>query len=267
MPRAALGLTCLLAGLAGCLSGPEPLGDLELAWADEFDGAAGALPSAQNWRFDLGTDWGNAQLEYDTDRPENASLDGQGNLLITARQEAYQGQPYTSARLTTRALREQRYGRFEARIKVPVSRGIWPAFWMLGADFPTVGWPASGEIDIMEHFGREPGSVQGALHGPNYSGGNALYRRYDLPAGGRFDTAFHVFAVEWTPDRINWFVDDSLYQSIKRSYPPGRWVFDKPFFLILNLAVGGGPPGAPDGSTTFPQVMTVDYVRVYRYKP
>lgn len=264
MPRAAAGLTLLLAILPGCLSEPEPFTNLELVWADEFDGPAGALPSTQNWRFDLGTDWGNGQLEYDTDRPENASLDGAGHLLITARQENYLGQPYTSARLTTRALREQRYGRFEARIQVPVSRGIWPAFWMLGANFPSVGWPASGEIDIMEQFGREPGAIQGAMHGPRYSGANSLYRRYVLPDGARFDAGFHVFAVEWTSERINWFVDDTLYQSIKRSYVPGPWVFDKPFFLILNLAVGGGPPGAPDGSTTFPQVMTVDYVRVYR---
>lgn len=264
MLRPVLTAALLMAGFPGCLSEPEALSDLTLVWSDEFEGPAGQLPSASNWRFDIGTDWGNGQLEYDTDRPENASLDGAGNLVITARQESFQGQPYTSARITTFRLREQKYGRFEARIRVPERRGVWPAFWMLGADLPTVGWPAAGEIDIMEHFGREPGVIQGSLHGPRYSGGNAITRRYPLPDGARFEDDFHVFAVEWTHDRINWFVDSTLYQSIKRDYVPGEWVFDKPFYLILNLAIGGGPPGAPDGSTVFPQTLVVDWVRVYR---
>jgi len=264
MQRHFLLLPAAVAALTGCVSGPEPLKDLTLAWSDEFDGAAGQLPNPSNWKFDLGTDWGNGQLEYDTDRATNASLDGAGHLVITARQESYLGSAYTSARITTEGLHEQEGGRFEARIKIPTSRGIWPAFWMLGANLPRVGWPKAGEIDILENFGREPSTVHGSLHGPGYSGVNAFTRKYDLPAGDRFDADFHTFAVEWTSDRINWFVDGALYQSIKSSYAPGDWVFDHPFYVILNLAVGGGPPGPPDGSTSFPQTMVVDYVRVYR---
>jgi beta-glucanase (GH16 family) len=276
MKRHHLFLTAAMVGFPGCLTQPEPLKNLALVWEDNFDGQAGELPNPANWQFDLGTDWGNGELQCYTDRATNAALDGSGNLVITARQESYsgpargnaarpcQGTSYTSARITTQGLHEQQGGRFEARIKVPTQHGIWPAFWMLGANLPRVGWPKAGEIDILENFGREPGTVQGSLHGPGYSGVNAFTRRYDLPAGERFDADFHVFAVEWSSDRINWFVDSTLYQSIKSSYSPGDWVFDHPFFLILNLAVGGGPPGPPDGSTTFPQTLVVDYVRVYR---
>lgn len=242
----------------------EPFdGELQLVWSDEFDGPAGQSPSSANWGFDIGTDWGNAQLEWDTDRPENASLDGNGNLAIVARQESFQGRGYTSARLTTLGKREQRQGRFEARIRTTASAGMWPAFWLLGADCATVGWPTCGEIDIMEHFGRLPGTVSGAMHGPGYSAGNALTRSFTLPNGARFDDDFHVFRVDWLEDRVNWYVDDSLYQVIRRQDVPGRWVFDRPFYVILNLAVGGNPVGAPGPGTTFPQTMLVDWVRVY----
>ncbi len=261
---AALSGSAVVLGIAGC-------GDLTstgntkwtLAWEDEFVGPAGQLPSAANWRFDTGTDWGNGQLEFDTDRAQNASLDGAGHLAIVARQESFQGRNYTSARLTTAGRREQTQGRFEARIKFPSGvAGIWPAFWLLGANVGTIGWPEAGEIDIMENFGREASRIQGALHGPGYSGANSIYRAFDLP-GERFDADFHVFAIEWTSDRINWFVDGTLYQVIKKSYVPGAWVFDHPFYVILNLAVGGGPAGPPTGATTFPQTMLVDWVRVY----
>jgi beta-glucanase (GH16 family) len=260
----------------GCLSEPQAFSNPVLIWEDEFEGPQGQLPDPANWSFDLGTNWGNNELQCYTGRATNASLDGAGHLVITARQESYSapetrgsaaspcvGNSYTSARLTTEGLRQHREGRFEARIKVPTSTGIWPAFWLLGADVATVGWPTTGEIDILENFGRTPSAVFSALHGPRYSGSNALTRRYDLPAG-RFDDDFHTFAVEWTSDRINWFVDSTLYHSIKRSYVPGDWVFDHEFYLLLNLAVGGGPPGPPDGSTTFPQQMLVDWTRVYR---
>jgi beta-glucanase (GH16 family) len=262
-------------GLTSCLTQPEPFKSPSLVWEDNFDGTAGQLPNPANWKFDLGTNWGNNELECYTDRPSNASLDGAGNLVITALQETYSGpargdaaqpcvnSPYTSARLTTAGLHEQEKGRFEARVKIPTSTGIWPAFWMLGANLPSVGWPKAGEIDILENFGQTPGRVQGSLHGPGYSGPNALNRSYDLPVGDRFDAGFHTFAVEWSSDRINWFVDSTLYQSIKPTYPPGEWVFDHPFYLILNLAVGGGPPGPPNG-TPFPQQMVIDWVRVYR---
>ena len=267
-------LAGVVVGLNSCLTEPKPFAVLDLAWEDNFDGQAGALPNPANWRFHQGTDWGNQELQCYTDRPSNAALDGAGNLVITARAESFSGPAsgiggvpctatgYTSARLTTEGIHEQRYGRFEARIKIPTSTGLWPAFWMLGANLPTVGWPKAGEIDIMENLGRTPSSVVGSLHGPGYSGGNPLTRRYDL-VGGRFDADFHIFAVEWSTDRINWFVDSTLYQSIKPTYPPGDWVFDHPFYLVLNLAVGGGPPGPPNG-TVFPQQMVVDWVRVYK---
>ncbi len=257
-----LALTALLA--AGCYGDLATPPDVQwtLAWQDEFDGPAGQLPDAANWRFDLGTDWGNAQLEYDTDRPENASLDGNGHLAIVARQESFQGRSYTSARLTTLGLHDQREGRFEARIRIPTTSGVWPAFWLLGSNCATVGWPTCGEIDIMENFGRDPARIQGALHGPGYSGANSLYRPFIL-ADGRFDDDFHVFRVDWLADRIVWYVDGQLYQVIKRDYVPGAWVFDHPFYVIINLAVGGGPAGAPGAGTTFPQTMLVDWVKVY----
>ncbi len=252
-------LACLL--LPGCATDPSEI-EWRQVWSDEFDGPANQLPNAANWRFDIGTDWGNAQLEFDTDRPENVSLDGQGHLRIVARREAFQGREYTSGRITTLGKREFREGKFEARIKLPIGQGIWPAFWMLGADFPTVGWPETGEIDVMEYRGQEPGVVLGSLHGPGYSGGNALTRRYTLPTG-RFSDDFHVFTVTWTRDRIRWYVDGTLYQEITPNLVPGRWVFNKPFFLILNVAVGGTFVGAPNAGTVFPQTMLVDWVRVY----
>ena len=247
--------------LCSCDEGTEPT--WTLTWSDEFDGPAGQLPSAANWAFDIGTGWGNRQLEYDTDRPENVSLDGNGNLAITARRESYMGSAYTSGRIKTQGLFEQAYGRFEARIRLPTGQGIWPAFWMLGADFDTVGWPQCGEIDVMEYRGQEPSIVHGTVHGPGYSGGGGITARY-LLSGGRFDADFHVFAVEWTEAGIEWFVDGRLYHRVDRGEPSGEWVFDHPFFILLNVAVGGTFVGPPNESTTFPQAMLVDWVRVYR---
>ena len=236
----------------------------DLVWQDEFDGPAGQSPDSTRWGYDIGTDWGNAQLEFDTDRPENVSLDGQGRLAIIAREEAYQGRNYTSARITTEGKFEQTYGRFEARIQLPWGQGIWPAFWLLGSNFPTVGWPECGEINIMEYRGQEPSTVHGTIHGPGYSAGQGITRRYDM-SGGRFDTGFHVFAVEWGPDYIDWYVDDTRYHSLTPEDLDGdRWVFDHPFYIILNVAVGGSYVGPPNASTTFPQTMLIDWVRVYR---
>ncbi len=263
MHRLALLPLVLAASVAAAGCGTEPDGPWVLAWEDDFSGAAGALPNQANWRFDVGTDWGNAQLEYDTDRASNASLDGAGHLVITARQESFQGSAYTSARITTKGKQEFKYGRFEARIKLPSGRGLWPAFWLLGANLDRVGWPQAGEIDVMEYRGQEPSIVHGSLHGPGYSAGNAFTRRFVLD-NGRFDAGFHDFTVEWDEDQIKWKVDGQLYHEIKRSYVPGKWVFDQPFYIILNVAVGGGYVGPPDGSTTFPQTMVVDWVRVYR---
>lgn len=258
-------LICLTLA-AGCASatsdGETPAPERQIVFQDEFSGPAGTLPNPAKWGFDVGTDWGNAQLEFDTDRAANAALDGDGHLVITARREAYQGSAYTSARMTTAGKFEPTYGRFEARIKLPVGQGIWPAFWLLGADLETVGWPETGEIDILEFRGQEPNVLFHSLHGPGYSAGNAVTRRYEFP-GGRLDTDFHVYAVEWTPDTIEWFVDGTRYFSATRQSLPGEWVFDHPFYIILNVAVGGGFVGPPDASTSFPQTMMVDWVRVY----
>jgi len=262
----------LLLATIGCAGRRGPTGPalpaLQLTWQDEFEGPAGQSPDSANWVYDIGTDWGNAQLEYDTNRPENVSLDGAGHLTIVARREDYRGSAYTSARINTRGKFEQARGRFEARLKLPSGQGLWPAFWLLGSNFASVGWPSCGEIDIMEYRGQEPRVVHGSLHGPGYSGGNALTAPFQL-ARGSFDAAFHVFAVDWDGDRIVWSVDGIPYRTVTRSdLPPAApWVFDHPFFVILNVAVGGNYVGGPSPGTSFPQTMTIDYVRAYAAAP
>ncbi|MFJ5834601.1 family 16 glycosylhydrolase [Streptomyces sp. NPDC093089] len=239
-------------------------------WSDEFDGAAGRAPDAAKWTLESGgSGFGNHELQYYTNSTSNAALDGQGHLVITARKNTdaglgcWYGQcQYTSARLNTARTFTQAYGRFEARIKIPRGQGVWPAFWMLGNDLGTVGWPNSGEIDIMENIGREPNTVHGTVHGPGYSGAGGLGSAYSLPGGRAFADDFHVFAVDWSPSSIVWSVDGTAYKTLTPADTGGKkWVFDHPFFIILNLAVGGDWPGSPDGSTAFPQTMTVDYVR------
>jgi beta-glucanase (GH16 family) len=173
---------------------------------------------------------------------------------------------YTSARLITRNKFTQTYGRFEARIKIPYGRGIWPAFWMLGDDIDTAGWPNCGEIDIMENSGREPSIVHGTLHGPGYSGANGVTASYALPSSQKFSDDYHTFAVEWEPNVMRFYVDGLPYKKrTPADLPAGKaWVFNHPFFLILNVAVGGRFPGNPDATTVFPQLMKIDYVRVYQ---
>ncbi len=257
----------VLVTMTGCTENEEEPVEYELTWRDEFDGPAGRLPDPGKWRFDTGTDWGNTQLEYDTDRAENVYLDGEGNLAITARREEFAGQGFTSGRIKTKDLFEQTRGRFEARIKLPLGQGIWPAFWLLGANIDQVGWPACGEIDIMEYRGQEPRTLHGSLHGPGHFGGSAITGKHVLAQEG-FNLGFHVFAVEWDESSITWLVDDHAYHTATPTdLPPGStWVYDHPFFMILNVAVGGGWVGAPDQNTVFPQTMLVDYVRVYRPK-
>jgi beta-glucanase (GH16 family) len=246
-----------------------------LVWSDEFEGPSGALVDAGKWVFDVGgSGWGNQELESYTDRPRNASLNGEGALAIQALRETYAGpdgvsRQYTSARLKTQGRFEQAYGRFEARLKIPRGQGLWPAFWMLGDDIGSSGWPRCGEIDVMENIGREPKTVHGTIHGPGYSGGGGIGSPFTLPGGALVADDFHVFAVEWEPAAIRWYVDGTLYQTrTPADLPAGqRWVFDHPFFLLLNVAVGGSWPGSPDANTVFPQVMLVDYVRVYRRQP
>lgn len=235
-----------------------------LIMQDEFD-VEGA-PNSEIWSYNIGTGdngWGNNELQYYTDRSENVTVQN-GVLLITARKEDFNGSSYTSARLLTKGKFEQQYGRFEARIRLPFGQGIWPAFWLLGDDNNgTEIWPNIGEIDVMEYLGNEPTKMFGTVHGPGYSGGESVSKSYVLD-GDRFDTGFHIFGVEWGPDYINFYVDDKLYNQITPADVPGEWVFNRPFFIILNVAVGGQLPGAPDDETRFPQTMLVDYVRVYK---
>ncbi|MEW6370381.1 MAG: glycoside hydrolase family 16 protein [Pseudomonadota bacterium] len=231
-----------------------------LDWSDEFDGQA--LDRAK-WTFETGGHgFGNNEMQYYTDRPENLRVE-QGLLVIEARRERYGDRDYTSARIKTAGLMERTHGRYEARIKVPRGQGIWPAFWLLGADIKTAGWPRCGEIDIMENIGREPATVHGTLHGPGYSGDQAFGSPSTLEKGA-FADDFHVFAVEWEPQRIRWYRDGILYHTATPERVKGDWVFEHPFFVILNLAVGGYWPGYPDATTTLPQRMLVDYVRVYK---
>ena len=242
-----------------------------LVWSDEFTGANGSSVDPAKWSFDIGgKGWGNNELETYTNRTANAELEG-GFLVITALRETFSGpdnitRDYSSARLLSRNKFTQAYGRFEARIKIPYGQGIWPAFWLLGDNIRTAGWPHCGEIDIMENIGREPSVVHGTMHGPGYSGGDGISAAYTLPNGRKFSDDFHTFAVEWEPNVIRFYVDDHLYKTrTPADLPAGKtWVFDHPFFIILNVAVGGGWPGNPDATTVFPQKMLVDYVRVYQ---
>ncbi|WP_036961472.1 glycoside hydrolase family 16 protein [Promicromonospora kroppenstedtii] len=251
------------AGAAPAEAQAAPAAVAALTWSDEFNGAAGSAPNAANWNHETGAGgWGNNELQNYVNSRQNSALDGNGNLVITARQDGSGG--YTSARLTTKGKVQPQYGRLEARIKIPRGQGIWPAFWMLGGQFPGTPWPNSGEIDIMENIGREPHLVHGTLHGPGYSGGNPITGQYMHPQGWSFADDFHTFAVDWSPNSITWLVDGNAYQTFTPANTGGNpWVFNQPFFFILNVAVGGNWPGYPDGSTQFPQQMIVDYVRVY----
>lgn len=238
---------------------------------DEFNQGKDFPVDSSKWVIETGGEgWGNSELEYYRSSKENLYHDGNGSLVIKAKKETpplslscwYGPCQYTSARIKTMDKFETTYGRFEARIKIPKGQGIWPAFWLLGGNIDQVGWPACGEIDIMENIGREPNIVHGTIHGPGYSGGNGI--------GGQitnkvpYSDDFHVYAVEWSPKKIDWYVDGQLYKTTTPADLPSgtSWVFDHDFFIILNLAVGGNWPGNPDESTVFPQEMLIDYVRV-----
>jgi len=253
---------------------PGPAGWTQV-WSDEFNGAQGSAVNSNNWTHEIGGQgWGNGEWEYYTNSTENSAMNGAGSLVITATAVDtattslncwYGACKYTSARLVTTNKLEFAYGRAEALIQVPKGQGIWPAFWMLGNDLGTVGWPVAGEIDIMENIGREPNIVHGTVHGPGYSGGSGIGGGYTLPSGNLAD-GYHLYAVEWEPTQIRWFIDSTQYFTVTTADLPGGadWVYDHPFFLILNLAVGGAWPGYPDNTTVFPQTMKVDYVRVYQ---
>jgi beta-glucanase (GH16 family) len=231
-----------------------------LDWSDEFDGTA--LDRGKWVEETGGHGFGNNEMQYYTDGSQNLRV-GDGMLAIEARREDRQGKHYTSARIKTAGLVERTYGRYEARIRIPRGQGIWPAFWLLGADCKSTGWPRCGEIDIMENIGKEAGIVHGTLHGPGFSGDKGFGGPSALESGAYADD-FHVYALEWEPREIRWYRDGILYHTARPDLVKGEWVFEHPFFVILNLAVGGYWPGYPDAGTSFPQRMLVDYVRVYR---
>jgi beta-glucanase (GH16 family) len=254
----------------GSSSQTTPPAGYVLAWSDEFNGANGSLPDPSKWVMETGgAGWGNNELETYTNRTQNVHVQD-GKLVIVANKEKYTGpdgiaREYTSARMKTAGLFEQKYGRFEARIKIPQGQGMWPAFWMMGNNIDKAGWPTGGEIDVMENIGKEPAIVHGSMHGPGYSGSKGLSAAYSIPPG-KFADDFHIFAIEWEAATVRFYVDGNLYETrTPADLPAGQaWVFDHPFFILLNVAVGGDWPGSPDSTTVFPQSMLVDYVRVYR---
>jgi beta-glucanase (GH16 family) len=240
-----------------------------LTWSDEFNAPNGTPPDPAKWNIVMGgKGFGNNELETYTARPANIQQ-SDSNLVITARKEDLIGpdgvaRNYTSARINTQNHFSQKYGRFEARIKLPTGKGIWPAFWLLGDDHETDHWPDCGEIDILETIG-SPATMYSTIHGPGYSGAKGPSTKFDLPANEQVDTAFHLYAVEWSPNTLKFFFDDHLIvERTPADLPPDtHWVYDHPFYILLNFAVGGNWPGSPDATTTFPQQMLVDYVRVY----
>lgn len=258
-------LACIVFLLISCSTDEKQIVTTlnNLVIQDEFD-IAGA-PNNALWSYNIGTGangWGNGELQYYTDRSQNIKVEN-GVLKITAIKESFLGSGYTSARILTKGKFEQKYGRYEARIKLPLGKGLWPAFWMLGANSETVAWPQCGEIDVMEYLGSKPTSIFGTVHGPGYSGGEAISKIFELP-NDRFDNDFHVFGIEWGENFVNYYVDDVLYNQITPKDVRGAWVFNQPFYIILNMAVGGSFPGSPNAETVFPQTMIVDYIRVYQ---
>jgi beta-glucanase (GH16 family) len=250
-------------------SGAGALPGWTLTWSDEFNGPDGSAVDATKWKHDVGgTGWGNNELEYYTDGTQNAVVEG-GNLVITATNQgasqykcSYGTCQYTSARLLTQGLFAQQYGRFEARAQMPTGKGLWPAIWALGDNINTVSWPACGEIDFMETIGTDISTNHGSLHMPSSYGPSGTFK---LPNGASFADAFHTFAFEWEPGTVRFYVDDQLYETQNQSAVPSgdTWEFDHPFFLLINVAVGGQWPGSPDSTTTFPQTLKVDWVRAY----
>ena len=233
-----------------------------MGWAQEFDGPAGAPPDPSVWVAELGGGgWGDDQLQSYSQPPANAYLTGSGQLAIVARDDADAPGGISSARLTTRGLVAFRYGRVAARIKVPSGAGVWPAFWMLGTDIDAVGWPACGEIDVMEHVGSDPTAVHGTVHGPGYAGiGHGVGHRFD--SRSRLSDDFHTYAVAWSAASISWQLDGHEYFRVAAADVPGPWPFDKAFFLMINLAIGGRWPGNEPDASTLPAEMLIDWIRV-----
>ena len=273
MQNALIVLTLLVIVLSACATptlvppptstpapSPTPEGERtgwNLVWHDEFNGDQ---LDRTNWTFDLGANgWGNAELEQYTNSSDNVRVEN-GQLIIEARKDDKATYGYSSARLKTQGLHTWQYGRVEARLKLPAGQGIWPAFWMLGDG---ANWPGGGEIDIMEFIGKTPNTIYTTVHGPGYAGAKGITSHVDLPEGSLLND-FHVYAVEWEAQEIRWYIDGTQIFKVTIDAVPGKWVFDHPFFIILNVAVGGGWPGFPDETTMFPQQMVVDYIRVYQ---
>ncbi len=254
---------------------PGPAG-WTMVWSDEFNDPAGTAPNPANWSYELGDGalngiegWGNSELQYYTDDTDNAATDGAGNLVMTLREadgaeQCFYGPcEYTSSRIISSNKAEFAYGRIESRLLVPDGGdGLWPAFWSLGADINRTPWPAAGEIDFMEYVSRLPNEIFGTIHGPGYSGGNAFGNIWDF--GEPVYNDYHTFTVEWEPNLITWYVDGIEYHQATPADVPGPWVFNKPFYLLLNFAIGGNFGGTPDPANSYPQEYLIDYVRVYQ---
>ncbi|MEM6633686.1 MAG: glycoside hydrolase family 16 protein [Bacteroidota bacterium] len=247
---------------------PEVEKSYQLVWADEFDTAE---IDTTKWSFQIGDGteygipgWGNNELEYYTDREENAFLDS-GNLVIVAREEKFNNFSYTSARMRTKDLADWKFGRVEVKARLPRGQGIWPAIWMLPTQEVYGDWPTSGEIDIMELVGHEPNTVHGTIHfGPAWPDNKFIGSPFVLESGEFYDE-FHEFSIEWEMDQISFFVDGQSYFNVTKSTTsPHVYPFNQFFHLILNIAVGGNWPGPPDTSTEFPQRMEIDYIRIYQ---
>ena len=237
----------------------------EMVWGDEFTGSA---IDPGKWGYDIGGGgWGNNELEYYTSSPENSYINN-GNLVIEAKKQSQGGRDYTSARMLTKNKQTFKYGRVDVRAKLPQGQGIWPAIWMLGADIDQNNWPKCGEIDMMELRGQEPNKFLTTMHFPTSSGAHGYKGGPDqvLPTGN-FSDAFHTFSVVRSKDQMRFFLDGNLYYTFSPGdVNGGGYPFNNPFFMILNIAVGGDFLGNPNASTPFPQRMEVDYVRYYQYK-
>lgn len=235
---------------------------MSLLWSDEFNGTR---LNETDWTYEIGNGsngWGNNELQYY--RRENTSVSN-GYLTIEARDDGFSNYDYTSSRIITKDKVSFKYGRIDIRAKLPKGQGLWPALWMLGSNFEQVGWPACGEIDIMELVGHEPNVVHGTVHyGPPWPNNKQFGTGYTL-SSGNFNQKFHVFTLVWYENKIEWFVDDVLYFTLTpANISPEPWLFNANFFFIFNVAVGGNWPGSPNSSTVFPQQMVVDYVRVFQ---
>lgn len=257
----------LLTIVVACFSAKSP--DRKLVWSDEFN--TPGTPDPAKWDYDLGDGcpnvcgWGNNELEYYTKDSKNVRVEN-GNLIIEARKETIKGKPYTSARIVSRKKGDWTYGRFEIRAKLPRGNGTWPAIWMLSTDWKYGGWPASGEIDIMEHVGYDPGVIHGTIHTEAYNHVKGTQKEGKVTSADAQDK-FHVYIVDWTESKMEFFVDDKLYHTVTRDAKDDYkgWPFDQRFHLIMNIAVGGnwgGQKGVDEN--IWPQRMEVDYVRVYQ---